>query len=68
MTASERLRKLLDDTWEPLTSIAQKADVPYGPLWRWKNSRSARVQYDLGHAERVYGYLTGGKSFIEDET
>jgi len=68
MTASERLRKLLDDTWEPLTSIAQKAGVPYDPLWRWINSKSSRGQYDLDHAERVYSYLTGGKSFIEDET
>lgn len=65
MTAAQTVLDLLRSTRTPLTVVATGADVPYGPLYRWVNSKKPR-KYDVVCAERIYTHLTGN-TFISDK-
>ncbi len=59
--AAEELRRLLLAADEPLKDIAERAGVPYTPLWKWVTGR--QKSYNLIQAELVYHSLTG-KTFL----
>jgi len=55
--AAFELKKLIQESAQPLTEIARAADVRYEPLWKWVTGR--QKAYGLLDAERVYFVITG---------
>lgn len=60
------MKKHLDETDVPLTTISEKADVPYGALDHFAK-RGGKDMKSL-HMERLYEYFTGTQLIEEDDS
>lgn len=60
----EEVRRLLDETDVPLTTIASKSGVPHGALYHFHKGGGADMRSE--YMEAVYTYLSG-EALIEEE-
>lgn len=60
--SSTKLRSLIRESGIPLRQLARDTGVTFNGLYNWFRGNPASS--DIDSLERVYGHLTGGKSFI----
>lgn len=53
----QKLLGLIETSGVNLTDLAEEAGVPYQPVQRWVRGDTEKLH--VGHAEKLYSYLTG---------